>query len=50
MEQLTALEEEAEVAANIAIGEQQFDRGEFVSLQAATALLETKWQQRSDHP
>lgn len=47
MERLTALEE-AELATNIAIGEEQFGRGEFVSLQAATTLLETKWQQRSD--
>lgn len=47
MERLTALEE-AELATNIAIAEQQFDRGEFVSLPAAIALLETKWQQRSD--
>ncbi|MEZ4734368.1 MAG: hypothetical protein R3E79_45330 [Caldilineaceae bacterium] len=46
MERLTALEE-AELAENIAAGEQQFKNGEFVSLKEATALIEAKWQQET---
>lgn len=39
--------EEAELATNIAIGEQQFAQGEFVPLKAAIAEIEARWQQRS---
>jgi len=46
MERLTALEE-AELAVNIAAGEQQFEHGEFVSLKEATALIEAKWHQET---
>jgi predicted transcriptional regulator len=46
IERLAELEE-AELATNIAIGEQQFEQGEFVPLKDAIAELETRWQQRS---
>lgn len=46
IERLAELEE-AELATNIAMGEQQFERGEFVPLKDAIAQLETLWQQRS---
>jgi len=46
MERLTQLEE-TELAAHIATSEQQFEKGEFVSLQEATALIAAKWQQES---
>ena len=46
MERLAQLEG-SELATNIAVGEQQFHNGEFVSLKEATALLEAKWQQEA---
>lgn len=46
VERLAELEE-AELATNIAIGEQQFEQGEFLPLKDAIAELETRWQQRS---
>jgi PHD/YefM family antitoxin component YafN of YafNO toxin-antitoxin module len=46
MEALAAMEE-AEFAANIALGEDQFSRGEFMTLTDAQTLLETRWQQLS---
>lgn len=39
--------EDAELVANIALGEEQFRRGEFMTLTDAQALLETRWQQLS---
>lgn len=46
IERLTQLEE-AELATNIAAGEQHFAHGEFISLKEATALIEAKWQEES---
>jgi prevent-host-death family protein len=39
--------EDAELVANITLGEEQFRHGEFMTLTDAQALLETRWQQLS---
>lgn len=46
MERLAQLEE-AELTTNLATGARQFENGEFMSLQEATALLEAKWRHES---
>lgn len=46
MERLAQLEE-AELATNLATGVRHFENGEYLSLQKATVLLETKWRQGS---
>jgi PHD/YefM family antitoxin component YafN of YafNO toxin-antitoxin module len=46
MERLTELEE-AELATNVAAGEQCFAHGEFVSLKEASAIIAAKWQDES---
>lgn len=44
---MLAQAEDAELVANIALGEEQFRRGEFMKLADAQALLEKRWQQLS---
>lgn len=41
--EMLAQVEDAELVANIALGEEQFRRGEFMRLADAQALLETRW-------
>ena len=37
-------QEESQFSANVTEGERQFSKGEFVTLKAALAAAETKWQ------